>query len=232
MPLELMEGRVARLHISGDWTLSQGLRPRLAMAGVLVRARLRPPPNSPPTSSAFTSSGTSIRAFALRALPTATTIKQLLKRIRIDIEDVDIAVQEGLDAAEAEASSPRAALQQVPCVVRAATFGFVVHLVTTEAALSEATQATAKGSPADGAGCLRGILMQFGGFYWVPQVVARAQQCRPKVAFDTEDTRQWLVVFPAAVQVCPFADAEKRTPAASHCHRACLSRCLPSVWRV
>jgi hypothetical protein len=138
------------------------------------------------------------------AFPKATALRQLLKRIRVDIESVDIAVQDSLDLGEAEPLSPRCALQPLPRIVRAATFGLVVKVVTTEAAAGTvATGATAKSSAGDWGSSERKVLVEFGGFYWVPQVVARSQQCAADVVYAAEETQQWLVTFPFSAQACP-----------------------------
>lgn len=204
LPLELTEGRVARLHVSGDWSLSQGLRPRLAMSGVVVRARLRPPPPGaappPPPPQQDGGGGSSLRAAALRALPAGTALRQLLKRIRVDIEGVDIAVVDSVDAATAAPQSPRAALRPLPRVSRAATLGFTVQRVTTEGTDGAAGASAASG---ESGAFQRRITLDFGGAFWIPQAIACMHQAGPAALFAPEDTRQWTVVHPVTAQVRP-----------------------------
>lgn len=207
LPLELTEGRVARLHVSGDWSLSQGLRPRLAMSGVVVRARLRPqppgaahPPPPPPPPDGSSGGGSSLRTAALRALPAGTALRQLLKRIRIDIEGVDVAIVDSVDAASAAPQSPRRALQALPRIARAATFGFTVQRITTEGSETGAGAAAAGG---ESGAFSRRITLDFGGAFWVPQAIACMQQAEPAAVLDAEDTRPWTVVHPTSAQVRP-----------------------------
>lgn len=43
LPIEVREGRVGRLHMSGDWTYARGLRPRVVISDVSLQARSKAP---------------------------------------------------------------------------------------------------------------------------------------------------------------------------------------------
>jgi hypothetical protein len=111
-PLELSEGRIKRLHISGDWSYSAGIRPRIEIAGVRIVARVRPPSAAPrPPDTNLQSHASSTTA----PKPQAPVLRSLLRRICCDVTDVQFVAVDTLAAAS-----------------RSASFGFTIQSISTE----------------------------------------------------------------------------------------------------
>jgi N-terminal region of Chorein or VPS13 len=226
LPLELREGSIARLHISGDWTYAKGLRPRIEVSGVsvlaafasspraLARAAAPPPPPPPPQPEAQgdgsdgSGAGASGAAAPEKRTPpslSAAALRQLLKRICVEIKDVGITVVDSTADAGAGTrhASPRAALQHVPRVVRSTSFGARITHITTE---GPDQPVAARGLGGDA--FARGLDIEFGGAFWVPEQVGVAQAVPPAVLRVEEDTREWRVVQPLTCKVRERACAD------------------------
>lgn len=112
-PLELAEGRIKRLHISGDWSYSAGIRPRIEISGVRVVARVRPPHATPrPPGTKLQSHGSSATG---TPKPQASVLRSLLRRICCELTDLQFVAVDSL----AECHHP-------------ASFGFTVQSISTE----------------------------------------------------------------------------------------------------
>ena len=223
LPLELRNGAIRRLRISGDWTFAKGLRPSIEVNGVNVLLAFLPSPKVlqkrsaaaaatatgapvPDTAAGAADSNASGGSDGASAPPpanpsfTAAAFRQLLKRVRVDVTDVTVTLIDSTadDSANAQPSarSPRGALRRMSRVVRTTTAGFSVSRVTTEGPEQPVAAVGTGGDP-----FARSIDVDFDGMWWVPEEVRVAQGVMPAVLTAHEDTREWLVVQPLTTTV-------------------------------
>ena len=233
VPIELREGSIARLHISGDWTFAKGLRPRVELSGVAValrfghapralqaRAAAAAEPVQLPAVPGAGAEGGSAEGSAQSTAPTpsltAAAVKQLLKRVCVDVRDVRVTLVDTCDTprgtavdtegatgstepvapAPLPAQSPRVALQHVPRVVRCTSAGVAFGHITTEGR----NQPDAR-KASDGSAFVRAVDVDFQGMFWVPEAISVAQAVPPAALLSPAEAQPWLIVQPCSAKV-------------------------------
>eukprot|EP00892_Ulva_mutabilis_P009193 jgi/Ulvmu1/6646/UM003_0284.1 len=190
LPMELHEGKIRRLHISGDWTYSSGLRPRIEISGVRIIARV-----AVPNSSAAVST-TSASATAATQKPSSSVLRALLRRLCAVIADVEVVLVDNL----------------TPCM-RPMSAGISIRSISTEDSAAARLSPAASSAPA-GAPCSH-LTVEIGGAFIVPAAAPAhlpwlqggwqdlpppaTPGLHPDAVTDIAAAQEWLVVHPCSI---------------------------------
>lgn len=193
LPLELHEGKIRRLHVSGDWTYSSGLRPRIEISGVRILARVTTPHGPPPAAS------TSGPVTPATAKPSSSVLRSLLRRLCASLTDIEVVLVDSI--------SPS---------MRPATAGLSIRSISTEDSASGRSPANV--SPALSSTPCNHFSVDFGGAFFVPAVAPEkppwlqpgwqdlpsppaTTSLHPEAITSVDSAQDWLVVHPCSVLV-------------------------------
>jgi hypothetical protein len=127
VPIQLQEGTVRRLHIGGDWSFSSGLRPRVDITGVRIRARISEPSAAlAPRGPLATGGNQSVAIGSAISRPTAAVARKLLRAVILRVEDAVVVIEDtlSLDRTPLEGGARRDAY-------RPATMKFAIDSIAT-----------------------------------------------------------------------------------------------------
>lgn len=199
VPLELIEGRIQRLRISGDWTFAKGLRPRVELAGVCVVVAVLPFRSRRGGRGAGAGGEQVTAAGGDGSSLTAAALRQLLRHACVDVKDVAVSAVDDIAGLGVVGVMPR--------VSRRTSVGVTLARVSMD---GEAAAGGGGGAGVDVVGAgedsfVRRLLIDVTGLFWVPEEVSTRPQAVPEVLLSPEDTREWLVIEPFTCQVWPLA---------------------------
>lgn len=193
LPLELHEGKIRRLHISGDWTYSSGLRPRIEVSGVRIVARVTAPNGPSPAASSPGPVATAAQN------PSSSVLRGLLRRLCAILTDIEIILIDNLSSS-----------------CRPASAGLCIRSISTEdTAVSGRFPATA--SPAAAGTPCSNLSIECSGAFFVPAVLPEEPSwvkpgwqglpqpstpgISPEAITSIEAAQDWLIVHPFSVLV-------------------------------
>lgn len=194
LPLELHEGKIRRLHISGDWTYSSGLRPRVELSGVRIIARVATPSGPPATPSSPGPVSTASQK------PSSSVLRSLLRRLCAVLTDIEVILVDAVSSSRRPASA-----------------GLSIRSFSTEDPAATSRFPAAAPPPASTAPCSH-FTVDFGGAFLVPAVAPEtpawqhpgwqhlpgpaAAGLHSQAITSIEAAQEWLVVHPCSVLVC------------------------------
>lgn len=216
LPLELHEGKIRRLHVSGDWTYSSGLRPRIEISGVRVLARVTTPQGPPPAAS------TPGPVTPATAKPSSSVLRSLLRRLCASLTDIEIVL-----------------VDSVSTSLRPATAGLSIRSISTEDSAASGRSPANISSALSSTPCNH-FSVDFGGAFFVPAVAPEkppwlrtgwqdfprppaAASLHPEAITSIESAQEWLVVHPCSILVRSLWPPLFRLARESHAAINCTS---------